>query len=89
MNESVCSDLHAQLKGSIKECFKHVSVLGWKFLSSCMKEKNRLKDMLGTVSLYADDTQLDLYQRVTRCAKCSGTGIPQTLQDTQDGLGWV
>lgn len=44
MNESVCSGLRAQLKGSIKECFRGSTVLGRKFGSWCMGESARAKE---------------------------------------------
>lgn len=67
MNESVCSGLRAQLKGSIKECFRGSTVLGRKFGSWCIEEsarakkKNVLKDMVARINLYADDTKLDIF----------------------------
>ncbi len=74
MNESVCSGLRVQLKGSIKECFRGSSVLGRKFGSWCMEEsarakkKNVLKDMVARIKPYPDDTPLDIFQRVNRWA---------------------
>lgn len=41
MNESDCSGLCVQLKGSIKECFRGSSVLGRKFGSWCVEESAR------------------------------------------------
>lgn len=44
MNESVCSGLCAQLKGSIKECFRDSTVLDRMFGSWCTEESARAKE---------------------------------------------
>lgn len=81
MNESVCSGLCVQLKGSIKECFRGSSVLGRKFGSWYVEEsarrwtkKNRdttLPLPSTHISLYEDDTLLCVFQ--------SRTGAPRNM----------
>lgn len=85
MNESVCSGLCAQLKGSIKECFRGSAVLGRKFGRWCMaesaraKERNAQKDKVAWISLYADDTLLDIFQHVNRWAHITSDSISQVI----------
>lgn len=66
MNESVCSGLCSQLKGSIKECFRGSTALGRKFGSWCMEESARAKDVMARSILYADDKLLDIFLRMNR-----------------------
>lgn len=67
MNESVCSGLCAQLKGSIKGCLWASTVLGRKFASWCTEERAKRKKV-ARINPYADDTPLDGVQRANRCA---------------------
>lgn len=68
MNESVCSGLCVQLKGSIKECFRGSSVLGRKFGSWCVEESARRwtkKDRQTRRYLYPPPTLV--YMKTTHC----------------------